>query len=252
MDFGQIVLILIVGIVSGFVSTLGGGGSLLTMPFLIFLGLPPAEANGTNRIGLFVQDLVGIISFRSKGYFFPKTSIILGVPAVLGSILGVRLAISISGDLFEKILGIIMIIVLITILTRPEKKFIKELEGENWSIIRTIVAMIVFFGVGFYGGFIQAGVGFVIIIALTLITGMSLVKINCLKIFVRFAFTVSSLLIFSINGKVHLLIGLILATGTSVGAYFGSIVAINQGEKWIRIFLTISILAMAAKLWGLF
>ncbi len=251
MNLWQIVLILVTGILAGLISTLGGGGSLLTMPMLIFLGLPAAEANGTNRIGLFIQDLVGIVSFRRKGYFYPKISFILGLPAVLGSLLGVRVAISISGELFEKILGVIMIMVLITILTRPEKRFIKEIEGENWGIIRFAVAILVFFGVGFYGGFIQAGVGFIIIIALTLITGIPLVKVNCLKIFIRFAFTISSLLMFSISGKVNLLLGLTLAAGCSIGAYFGSIIAISKGEKWIRVFLIITILAMAAKLWGL-
>lgn len=155
MYCGKIVLILITGLVAGMVSTLGGGGSLLTMPMLIFLGLPAAEANGTNRIGLLIQDLVGIACFRSKGYFYPKISLLLGIPAVLGSILGVRAAISISGELFEKILGIIMIIVLITILTRPERRFIKNIEEENWGITRLIVAITVFFGVGFYGGFIN-------------------------------------------------------------------------------------------------
>ncbi len=252
MVSGNIVLILIAGMAAGVINTLGGGGSLLTVPILIFLGLPAAEANGTNRVGLLIQDVVGIISFRSKGYFYPKVSFILGVPAVLGSILGVKVAISISGELFEKILGIIMILVLITILARPEKRFIKEIEGENWGFIRLAIAIIIFFGVGFYGGFIQAGVGFIIIIALTLITGMPLVKVNCLKIFIRLAFTISSLLLFTINGKVNFVLGLTLAAGCAIGAYFGSVIAINKGEKWIRFFLFITILAMAAKLWGLF
>ncbi len=251
MNLEQMGLIFITGIVAGFINTLGGGGSLLTMPMLIFIGLPAAEANGTNRIAVFIQGIVGIISFRSKGYFYPKISIVLGLPAILGSILGAKVAISISGALFEKILGLVMVVVLLIILTRPEKKFIKETDGENWGVIRLIIAIIAFFGVGFYGGFIQAGVGFVIIAVLTLITGMSLVKVNCLKIFITFIFTVSSLLVFIMNSKVNLLLGLTLASGSAIGAYFGSIIAINKGERWIRIFLIITILAMAAQLWGL-
>ena len=223
-----------------------------TMPMLIFLGLPAAEANGTNRIGLLIQDLVGIVSFRSKGYFYPKIGLLLGIPAILGSIFGARVAITISGELFEKILGVVMIIVLIIILTRPEKRFIKEIDSENWSIIRLVVAVLVFFGVGFYGGFIQAGVGFIIIVALTLITGMSLVKVNCLKVLIILIFTISSLLVFLINGKVNLLLGLTLAAGSAIGAYLGSIFAITKGDKWIRIFLIITIVAMSAHLWGLF
>lgn len=184
MNILHLGLILITGIVTGFMNTLGGGGSLLSMPMLIFLGSPAAVANGTNRIALLIQNIVAVTNFKRKGFFYPKLSIFLGVPAILGSLLGARFAISIAEEMFQKILAVIMIIVLVLILTRPEKKFLKEIEGENISSIRLIVSMLVFFGVGFYGGFIQAGVGFIIIVALTLITGMSLVKINSLKVFI--------------------------------------------------------------------
>src|SRR6056297_1774079 len=106
MSLFQIILILVTGIAAGFLNTLGGGGSLLTMPMLIFLGLPAAVANGTNRIAIFVQNIVGVTNFRHKGFFYPKLGFILGVPAILGSIFGARFAVSISGELFEKILAI--------------------------------------------------------------------------------------------------------------------------------------------------
>lgn len=252
MNFFQIALILIAGVAAGFLNTLGGGGSLLTLPALIFLGLPPTVANGTNRIAIIIQNIVGVTNFRSKGYFYPRLSIILGIPAIIGSIIGARAAVSISGDLFERILALVMLIVLIIILTRPEKRFIREIDSENLSPLRLIIAMLAFFGVGLYGGFIQAGVGFIIIVALTLITGLSLVKVNCLKIFIILIYTIASFIIFIINGKVNFLLGLTLAIGNALGAYLGSNVAISKGDKWIRIFLTITILAMAAKLLGLF
>ncbi|MFW5872643.1 MAG: sulfite exporter TauE/SafE family protein [bacterium] len=252
MSLFQIGLILAAGIMAGFLNTLGGGGSLITLPVLIFMGLPPAVANGTNRIALVVQNIVGVTNFRSKGFFYPKLSFILGVPAILGSILGARVAVSISGELFEKILAIVMIIVLVLILTRPEKKFIKEIDSENLSTLRLIIAMIAFFGVGLYGGFIQAGVGFIIIVALTLITGMSLVKVNSLKVFIVLIYIISSLIVFLINGKVNFILGFTLAIGNAVGAYLGSNVAVSKGDKWIRVFLVVAILAMSAKLLGFF
>ncbi len=98
--------------------------------------------------------------------------------------MGARFAISIPEELFQKILAVIMIVVMILIITRPERNFIKEIEGENLGITRLIISIFVFFGVGLYGGFINAGVGFIIIVSLTLITGMSLVKINSLKLFI--------------------------------------------------------------------
>jgi len=252
MSLFHIGLILITGMVAGFLNTLGGGGSLLTMPVLIFMGLPAATANGTNRIAIFIQNVVGVTNFRNKGFFYPKLSFILGVPAILGSIFGAKVAVSISGELFEKILAIVMIIVLILILTRPEKRFIQEVDSENLGTLRLVIAIIAFFGVGFYGGFIQAGVGFIIIVALTLITGMSLVKVNSLKLFIILIYTVSSLVVFLVNGRVDFLLGFILAIGNAVGAYIGTNFAVSKGDKWIRVFLVITILAMAAKLLGLF
>lgn len=251
MNLVEIGLILVTGVVAGFLNTLGGGGSLLTMPVLIFLGLPAAVANGTNRIAIFVQNIVGVSNFRHKGYFYPKLGFLLGIPAILGSIFGAKVAINIAGELFEKILAVVMILVLILILTRPERKFIKDIDNGNLSLWRLTFAIITFFGIGLYGGFIQAGVGFIIIVALTLITGMSLVKVNCLKVFIILIYTISSLLVFIINGKVNFLLGFTLAIGNAIGAYAGSNFAISKGDKWIRVVLIITILAMAAKLWGL-
>ncbi|MEA2021347.1 MAG: sulfite exporter TauE/SafE family protein, partial [Candidatus Caldatribacteriota bacterium] len=156
MELLDVGLILIVGIVAGFMNTIGGGGSLLTLPMLIFLGLPAAVANGTNRIALIVQGIVGVANFKRKGIFYPKLSIILSIPAIFGSLLGARYAINIPEELFQKILAVMMIVILVIIVTRPEKKFLKAIEGENLSTSRLIVSILVFFGVGFYGGFIQA------------------------------------------------------------------------------------------------
>lgn len=252
MEILQVGLILVIGVVSGFINTLGGGGSLLTLPMLIFLGLPAAVANGTNRIGLIIQNVVAVSNFRRKGFFYPKLGITLAVPAVFGSFLGARLAISIPEELFQKILAVIMIMILVLILTRPEKKFLKGIEGENLSTTRLIVSLFVFFGIGFYGGFIQAGVGFIIISALALITGMSLVKINTLKVFIVLIYVSSSFIVFITHGKVDWILGLTLAIGNALGAYLGSNFAVSKGDKWIRIFIVIAILSMSAKLLGLF
>jgi len=252
MEILNVGLILVTGVVAGFMNTLGGGGSLLTLPMLIFLGSPAAVANGTNRIALMVQNIVGVSNFRRKGFFYPKLGIILAIPAVFGSLLGARFAISVPEELFQKILAVIMIVVLILILTRPEKKFLKEIEGENLSTARLVVSIFVFFGVGLYGGFINAGVGFVIIVALTLITGMSLVKINSLKLFIVLIYISSSLVVFIIHGKVDWILGFTLAIGNALGSYLGSNFAVSKGDKWIRVFIVIAILSMSAKLLGLF
>ncbi|MDI6906396.1 MAG: sulfite exporter TauE/SafE family protein [Thermoanaerobacterales bacterium] len=243
----DVALILVTGIVCGFVNIVGGGGSLISMPVLIFLGLPSAVANGTNRVALMVQSLVAIGYFRRKGFFYPKLSVMLGIPAVLGSIAGARFAISLSDEMFNKVLAIVMLTVMVLIIWRPEKRFLQQ-EREDFSRLRLAAAALVFFGVGFYGGFIQAGVGFIIIAALALITGLSLVKINSLKVLITLIYMTSSLLVFVLSGKVDWLLGFALAAGNAVGAYLGSAFSVHKGDRWIRAFLVVSVVLMSARL----
>lgn len=250
MQIGNSLIIILVGIAAGFINVLAGGGSLLTMPILIFLGLPSATANGTNRVALMAQNIVAITNFKRKGFFDLKFSLMLGIPAILGSIVGANLAISLPDDVFNKILGIVMLVVLMLIICNPFKN-LAPLE-ELLTPKRKITAAIAFFFVGIYGGFIQAGVGFIIIAALTIITGMSLVKVNSIKVFVVAIYMLSSLLIFIINGQVNWIYGFILAVGNSLGAWLGSSFAVAKGDKWIRIILSLSVTIMAGKLLGVF
>ncbi len=250
MPVEQIALILVTGIAAGFLNTLAGGGSLLTMPVLIFLGLPSAMANGTNRIALMAQNIVAVTNFRRKGFFDWKLSLMLGIPAVLGSVLGANLAISLPDRIFNKILAVVMLLVLGLILWQPQKKLAGA--GGNLSSKRKLAAVITFFFVGIYGGFIQAGVGFIIIASLTVITGMSLVRINSIKVFVVAIYMLSSLAIFVYSGQVDWVLGLTLAVGNGLGGWLGSNFAVSRGDKWIRVFLVIAVTLMAAKLLGLF
>lgn len=246
MPIEHIALILGVGLIAGFLNTVAGGGSLLTMPVLIFLGLPSAMANGTNRVAVVIQNIVAVLGFRHKGIFDWKFGLILGIPAVIGSILGANLAISLPDAVFNKILAIVMLLVLVVTIFKPQKRWMKDEENLNRN--RKIVAAIAFFFVGIYGGFIQAGVGFIIIAGLSLITGLSLVKINSLKVFVIALYLFASLAIFVWSGQVDWILGLTLAIGTSLGAWIGSYFAVNIGEKWINIILTVTVIAMSVKL----
>lgn len=257
MTLLEVIIILVAGFVSGFVNVVGGGGSLISLPALIFMGMPSAMANGTNRIALMVQSIVAIMYFKQKGFFYPKLSILLGIPAVLGSVVGARFAIALSDEMFNTILAVVMLMVMVLIIVRPEKYFLKpKKEGEeesketqeNLSPLRMTLASLVFFGVGFYGGFIQAGVGFIIIAALALITGMSLIKINSLKVLITAMYILVSLLVFVISGNVAWMIGFWLALGNAVGAYYGSMFVVSKGDKWIRIFLVVTVTLMAGKL----
>jgi len=247
MDITHILIILAVGLIAGFFNTIAGGGSLLSLPILIFLGLPPSVANATNRVAIFSQNIFAVAGFKSKGISNFRYGIILGISALFGAIIGAKIAIEIRGDLFNKILAIIMIMVVM--LTIFKKKDGSGTESEYISVERKWLGTIVFFFIGIYGGFIQAGVGFLIIGALQAIHHFSLVKTNSIKVFVILIYTTAALGLFIIEGQVNWLYGIILAIGNSTGAWFTSRWSVKKGDKVVTIVLIIAVTALAIKLW---
>lgn len=245
MSILQISLVFGVGIFVGFLNTLGGGGAVLTLPLLIFMGLPSAVANGTNRFSVTIQSFVAAANFRRLGYFDWKLSLLFGTPAVIGSILGSFFAISLSDEIFNRILAFVMFGVLYLIIKQPKYDALEEGEFDPKN---KLPAIIIFFLIGFYGGIIQAGVGFVIIAALSILTKMSLVRINGLKTFIIGVYMTFSLLIFIWSGNIDWPLAIALAAGASLGGWIGANFAVSKGDRWVKIALAIMITIMAIKL----
>ncbi|MEO9966693.1 MAG: sulfite exporter TauE/SafE family protein [Reichenbachiella sp.] len=235
------------GVIAGFINVVAGGGSLLTLPILIFLGLPPATANGTNRVGIFLQNVFAVGGFKSKGVSAFPFSIWLSISALVGAIIGAKIAVDISGELFNRILAIVMVMVIGITVANPLKK--NNSGHELMSRGRQALSVFAFFFVGIYGGFIQAGVGFIIIASLTLINNISLVKTNSIKVFVALIYTIFALGVFAWEGQVDWVLGITLAAGTSIGGWSASRWSVDKGDRWIRYFLIVTVLIMAVKLW---
>lgn len=245
MEIWHIPVVFTVGIIVGFINTLAGGGSLLTLPILIFLGLPTAVANGTNRLAIMTQCLFAVIGFKRKGVSNFKLSLLLSVPALIGAIIGAQIAIDMSDILFKRVLAFIMLLILGLILWNPRRDVGSMMSsGRN----HLIITMIVFFFIGLYGGFIQVGVGFIIIAALTTINGLNLVETNSHKVFITGIYTIFALIVFAFNGKICWTMGLCLAAGMGLGGWIGSHWVVARGERWIRLVLTICVIAMVIKL----
>ena len=244
--FLKIPLILVTGVCAGFLNTVAGGGSLLTLPVLIFLDLSTAKANGTNRIAILIQNASGIIGFRRKGVSDFGYSALLTLPALLGALIGAVIANKTGDVTFKRVFAGIMIAVLLLTLFDPTKKW--QGGTENLSLPRKIIGMVVFFFVGIYGGFIQAGAGFLIIAALTLTNGFDLVRTNAIKLFVVFFYTIIALIVFINKGNIDLSLGLTLAVGNATGAWIGSHWAVAKGNKWIRVVLVVAVVAFAIRL----
>lgn len=243
----QSFFLVIIGFLAGVINTLAGGGSLFTLPVLIFLGLPPHIANGTNRVALVVQSLSGALGYKSKGISSFPFTIYLGISASIGAFLGAQIAIDLDGSIFNKVLAIIMIIVGILILFKQQKidlNLSERLTGKYlfWSILG-------FFIIGIYGGFINAGIGIVIMLFLNRFNQMSLVKTNATKVAVVFIYSSIALFIFAYNDVVNWKMGFLMALGTSLGAWITSRWSVKKGDRIIRYAMLFTILIMAIKLW---
>jgi uncharacterized membrane protein YfcA len=245
-EYYKLLILIPVGMIAGFVNTVAGGGSLLSLPVMIFLGLPPGIANGTNRVALFLQNISGIAGFRSKGVFVFPYSLWLGLTALLGAIIGAQISVSLDDDTFNRIIALVMVgVVIITIFDHKGN----GVKIEDLSKKTQIIGGITFFFIGIYGGFIQAGVGFIIMAALTKINKLSLVRTNSIKVFVVLIYTIAALAVFIIEDQINWLYGLVLAVGNMTGAWIASRWSVEKGDKWIKRFLVVMVTILAIRLW---
>lgn len=240
------------GLVAGFINTMAGSGSLLTLPLLMFLGMPANLANGTNRIAILLQNIVGTGSFIQQKKLDIKTAVWLGIPAIIGSLAGSKMAVSLSDQTMETVIGALLFIMFFIILIKPGQWLKKDSEMTQFSHKIKIHHLFIFFLIGIYGGFIQAGVGFFLLAGLVIGVGADLVRANALKLFIILLYTPFALAIFIMNDNVDFKIGVILAAGNMIGAFIGSRVAVKRGPAFIRIILLMAIALSALKLSGAF
>jgi hypothetical protein len=250
MEWYTYLAIIAVGIIAGFINTMAGSGSLLTLPLLMFLGLPANIANGTNRVAIFLQNIVAVGSFKKQKVFEYREGIWLVLPATAGSLIGALIAVNFNEQILRVFIGGLLIFMFFIILLKPEK-WIKEHAGRIDSSPK-FWRIVIFFFIGIYGGFIQAGVGFFLLAGLVLGVGADLIKANALKVFIILVYTGIALIVFFINGQVNLRVGLILAIGNMIGAWIGTRVAVSWGPKFVRGILLLAIFVSAMELLGIF
>ncbi len=241
-------LCIVAGFFAGVINTLAGSGSLITLPVLIFIGLPATVANGTNRVGVLLQNIVAGYSFSRDKVLDLRGALILSAPAVLGSLLGAQIAVSLDEEMMRRVIGVVMVLMLFVILLRPRRWLEGKMQnldgGYNWQQTLSM------FAIGVYGGFIQAGVGIFLLAALVLSIGYDLVRGNAVKIVIVLAFTVSSLLVFANNAQVDWGAGLLLGIGNMLGAWVAARMAVKRGVAWVRWVLVATVAVSAIYLLG--
>ncbi len=248
MEWYIVLAVIGAGIISGFLNTLAGSGSFITVPLLMYAGLPANIANGTNRIAILLQSIVGVSFFKKNKVIDFRSDLWLSTPIIAGSIVGALLAVYISNAIFEKVFGIILVIMFFLFLLKPDiwiKSKAKQTKPKNKKL-----QILFFFAIGIYGGFIQAGVGLFMLAGLIMACGYDLLKANALKLLFVLVYTPFALAIFIYDGQINYLWGFYLSIGNMLGAYIASHMALKKGAEFIRIFVLIAILLAALQLTG--
>ncbi len=256
IDVLFILVLMGVGMCAGFINAMAFGGSMLTVPILIYLiptipSIPIGTeatvlANGTNRVAILLQNLSAIFAYRRKGVSNFRHAMFLAIPAVVGASIGALIGTETPDKAFKPILAIVMVTMLFLTFFNPTEWLYQRVNpsGVQYRII-TIIAL---FFVGMYGGFIQIGTGLLIITSLRILDGEDLVITNAHKVFIVFFYTIIALVVFLSKGQVNWVLGLTLAIGTSTGAWIGSHMAVKMGDKWIKVVLVIAVVASVTKL----
>jgi uncharacterized membrane protein YfcA len=229
-------LLPVVGVMVGFLNVMAGGGSALSMPLLIALGLEPATANGTNRVAILVQNVSAIHAFRQRGFFDPRASVGLAACTVPGAVAGAWLAVEIDPMVFRRLLAAVLVVAIVLMIRPPTRPHTVRRAHPMLGHLGAV-------GVGFYGGFMQAGVGFLLMPLLERLMAFELVRVNMHKVFIVACFTVPALAVFVAEQHVWWIGGAALALGNAVGGRLGALVTVEGGDRVVRgVFVAVAVM----------
>lgn len=247
LELWQILLLTLVGGVSGWLNVMAGGGSMLTVPAMIFMGIPAPAANGTNRIGIFLQNVFAVTAFFRRGFSDFRLSLSLSAAACVGAVFGAQIGTQLDGVWFNRVLAITMLGIMLSMALGERNKTARTVETHT-STKRLWLGHVLMLGAGFWGGFIQIGVGFILMPILHRVLGLDLVRVNMHKVFIILMFTMVALMVFSTQVEIFWVAGLALAVGASIGGWIGAHSTIKHGEVWIKRTLYAAITLIVIKL----
>ena len=246
MSAAELILYLLGGFLAGIINTLAGNGSAITLSLLIFSGMPAPVANATNRVGALAQTLTAVLSLRrsKRTFHLMRQSTYFLLPALLGSLVGAWLVVDIPELLLKRIIGVVMLFLLGTLLLQPKRWARPTQPGHRH---RTVLNQFLVFLIGLYGGFIQMGIGIMLLSLLVLWMRYSLRDGNIIKLLLAITFVLPAFLFFSLSGQIDWGPGLILAAGQMLGAFLAArYMLFWPGANKLLRYLLIVILSISA------
>lgn len=247
LNWYHYVIAIIGSTVAGGINTLAGNGSAITLTILTeLIGLPGNMANGTNRVGVWSQSMAGSYAFHKNGKLKIKDSWLYILLTTIGAIAGIITAIYVSNEQFLVVFRFLLVAMFVVILIKP-KRWLREtdktLQPSLW------LAIPLFLGVGFYGGFIQMGMGIIFLAIMVLVARYSLIDANAVKIAVVAIYTLLALAIFEYRGLIDWKIGLLMAVGQTIGGYYTAVFAAKSpaANIWAHRVLVVVVIAAIIK-----
>ena len=241
----ELTILLLTGAATGFLNVMAGGGSMLSVPVMIFLGVPGTIANATNRIAILPQNLFAVIAFYRKGFANFRLSLSLAACTIPGTLAGAWLASRVPNDEFNTLLAIVMILILL-VMALPERGTLAA--NQSPTRARLIAGHVLMLFIGFWGGFIHIGVGFLLMPTLNRVMQLDLITTNAHKVFIVLCYTSVALIVFASQLDLVWKYGLALAVGTSLGGWLAANFQVRQGVGAIKLTLNLVVVAFIIKL----
>lgn len=246
MALWELALLAVAGFAAGWVNVIAGGGSLFTVPVMVFLGLPGPVANGTNRIAIIAQNIASVGAFRRKGFSDFRLSASLAAAASVGAFAGAMVGVELEGDWFNRVVALTMAGVMIAMMFGEDRKAPPPDASSKAKNIA--LGHVLFVGAGFWGGFIQIGVGFLMMPILYRVMGLDLVRVNMHKVFIALIFSIVALGVFAAKVEIAWMAGAALAVGNALGGWLGAGSAVTRGAGFIKKVMYAAIVVMVVAL----
>lgn len=251
LEFYQYVIIIVGSFLAGVVNTLAGNGSAITLSILTeIIGLPGNIANGSNRVGVTSQGMVSSYAFYKNGKLNFSSNKLLIIFITIGAIFGVYVATIISNEAFKEVFKYLLVVMLLVVLVKPKRWLIETQVDHHVPLWMSIP---LYLAIGFYGGFIQMGMGILFLAVLVLVCKQNIIEANAIKAFTVFFYTVFVLTYFHYKGLVDWKAGGLLAIGQTFGGYITANYASKYkgAEIWAYRLLIIIIILVILKMFGI-
>ena len=250
MSWIEISVLIFSGLAVGFINTLAGGGSVISLSVLMLMGLPASVANGTNRIAVTIQTLTATTVFRRQKVLDLRKGTLLGIPSAIGSLIGAYIAIDINELVFERAFAVIMLVMLVFVFYNPDKYIYGKQHLVDKKV--TLLQVIIFFFLGIYGGFVHVGIGYFLLAALVLNAGYDLVRANAVKVLIILMYMPFSFLVFMYYSDINWTYGLVMTIGALIGAFIASHLAVKKGIVFVKWTIVVVTIFMAGHFLGIY